>query len=300
MKLASYIHGERESFGIVARSGIVDLAKRVGGEAGSLRELLDRGLLDRARAFAETEADIALDEVRFLPPIPRPGKTVCVGVNYRSRPSEYGRSEAPPYPSLFMRAAAAQTGHLQPLIKPPETEQFDFEGEIALVIGRTGRRIPEDRAMEHIAGYACFNEGSARDWMKHGVYNVTAGKNFDGSGSFGPWMVTADEIEDPAAMRICTRVNGATVQDDTTASLIAPFERLIAYISTVMTLDPGDIIATGTPSGVGGKRQPPVWLKHGDVVEIDVSSESAAFGLNRSRHAPRRAAGPHPHARMTR
>ena len=270
MKLASYVHDSRASFGVLAGGGILDLGSRL-LKFGSLADLIGGDRMEQVRDMLSLAPDLALDDVIFLPPIPRPGKTICVGINYRARPEEYGRSEAPPYPSLFMRAAAAQTGHLQPLMRPPESEQFDFEGEIALVIGRPGRRISEAGALDHVAGYSCFNEGSLRDWMKHGVYNVTAGKNFDASGSFGPWLATPDEIPDPAAMRIQTRVNGVTVQDDSTASLIASFERLISYISSVMTLEPGDVIATGTPAGVGGKRQPPEWLVAGDVVEIEVA-----------------------------
>ena len=206
-----------------------------------------------------------------MPPVLRPQKIICVGINYRSRPEEYGKAEEPPYPSLFYRNTRAQVGHGGVLLRPPESEQFDYEGEIALIIGRGGRRIAEADALAHIAGYACFNEGSVRDWMRHGQYNVTAGKNFEASGSFGPWMTTADEIADPHAMRLTTRVNGAVVQNDTTASMMFPFETLIAYISTFTTLDPGDVVVTGTPAGSGAKQVPPRWLRAGDVLEIEVS-----------------------------
>lgn len=272
MKLASYLRQGHESFGAVLDGGLLDLAGRLGPQVGSLVDLLSEARLAQVRELAAGAApDLALDDVTLLPPVVRPGKTVCVGVNYRSRPEEYGRASEPPYPSLFFRNAAAQVGHLQPLRRPPESVQFDYEGEIALVIGRGGRRIAERDALAHIGGYACFNDGSVRDWMKHGVFNVTAGKNFDASGAFGPWLATPDEVGDPGTMRIRTRVNGDTVQDDTTANLIAPFQRLIAYISTFMTLEPGDVISTGTPAGVGGKKEPPVWLKPGDVVDVEVA-----------------------------
>jgi 5-carboxymethyl-2-hydroxymuconate isomerase len=271
MKLASYLIDGRSSFGLAVDGGIFDLGSRVADRHDSLLARLQNGRLDELRAFAShARAEIALDAVTFLPPIPRPGKTLCVGINYRSRPGEFDQAAEPAYPSLFMRAATAQAGHLQPILRPPESEQLDYEGEIALIIGRRGRRIAEAEAMGYIAGYACYNEGSIRDWMKHGVYNVTAGKNFDASGSFGPWMATPDEIADPADMRISTRVNSVTVQDDSTANMIAPFTRLISYISTFTTLEPGDVIVTGTPAGSGSKMKPPRWLKPGDVLEVEV------------------------------
>jgi 5-carboxymethyl-2-hydroxymuconate isomerase len=271
MKIASYIAHGRESFGLVLDDGILDLRSRL-EPIGSVLELLQRGALDKASAIAAgAKADLALADVELLPPVPRPGKILCVGINYRSRPGEFQKAEEPKYPSLFMRGPTAQVGHLQPLLLPPESEQLDYEGEIALIIGRKGRRIAEADALSHVAGFACFNEASIRDWMKHGVYNVTAGKNWDASGGFGPWLATPDEVGDPGAIRISTRVNGETVQDDNTANMIAPFQRLIAYISTFTTLEPGDVIATGTPAGTGSKMNPPRWLKAGDVVEVEVA-----------------------------
>jgi 2-keto-4-pentenoate hydratase/2-oxohepta-3-ene-1,7-dioic acid hydratase in catechol pathway len=272
MKLASYLVDGRASFGLALDDGLFDLGSRLPGRDDGLLARLQNGTLDALRAFeAEARPELPFDAVTFLPPVPRPGKTLCVGINYRSRPGEFDQAAEPKYPSLFMRAATAQSGHLQPILRPLESEQLDYEGEIALIIGRRGRRIAEADAMQYVAGYACYNEGSIRDWMKHGVYNVTAGKNFDASGSFGPWMATADAIADPTDMRITTRVNSVTVQDDSTANMIAPFTRLISYISTFTTLEPGDVIATGTPAGSGSKMKPPRWLKPGDVLEVEVA-----------------------------
>jgi 2-keto-4-pentenoate hydratase/2-oxohepta-3-ene-1,7-dioic acid hydratase in catechol pathway len=269
MRLASYRHEGADSFGLVLAGGLFDLKRRLSG-ASSLAELLCGPALAEARRLAaEAKAEIAFNNVRFLQPIVNPGKIVCVGINYASRPGEHA-TDRPKYPSLFMRTPLAQVGHGEKLMRPPESVQFDYEGEIAIVIGRRGRRIPKEEARSYIVGYSCFNEGSVRDWMKHGVYNVTAGKNFEGSGSFGPWVATPDEIRDPHDMRIVTRVNGEVRQNDTTANMIFNFEELIAYISTFVTLEPGDVIVTGTPTGAGVRFDPPIWLKAGDVLEVEV------------------------------
>ena len=267
MKLASYVHASRQSFGLVLESGLFDLQSRLG--EGDIVSALCGRIGEARRLAREAVGEIPFDAVRFLQPVPTPGKIVCVGINYASRPGEHDVGR-PAYPSLFMRTPRAQSAHEEPLMRPPESEQFDYEGEIAIVVGKRGRRIPKTHAMSYIAGYSCFNEGSVRDWMKHGVYNVTAGKNFERSGAFGPWIATPDEIRDPHDMRIVTRVNGEVRQDDTTANMIFPFEDLIAYISTYTTIDPGDVIVTGTPTGAGVRFDPPKWLKAGDVVEVEV------------------------------
>jgi len=286
MKIASYLSNSKESYGKVVDDCIHDLAGRLPGMP-SLLELLRQDGLAKARAMTpQSRGGIPLAEVRLLPPVVSPGKILCVGVNYRGRPAEFKTADEPKYPSLFMRARTAQVGHLQDIILPLESEQLDYEGEIALIIGKGGRRIAEADALSHVAGYACFNEASIRDWMKHGVYNVTAGKNWDASGGFGPWMVTADEVADPLNMRISTRVNGRTVQDDTTANMIAPFTRLIEYISTFTTLEPGDVIVTGTPAGTGSKMDPPRWLKAGDVVEVEVAGVGTLRNTVRAEVAP--------------
>ena len=270
MKLASYFHDGRESFGIALSDGLFDLGGRLAGKAANLAELLCGPALEDARLLsAGATAEIEFSHVRFLQPITKPGRIVCVGINYASRPGEH-QTDRPKYPSLFYRTPLAQVGHGENLMRPPESVQFDYEGEIAIVIGKRGRRIPAASARDYIAGYSCFNEGSVRDWMKHGVYNVTAGKNFEASGAFGPWIATPDEIRDPHDMAIRTRINGELRQNDTTANMIFKFEELIAYISTYTTLEPGDIIVTGTPVGAGVRFDPPIWLKAGDVVEIEV------------------------------
>jgi 2-keto-4-pentenoate hydratase/2-oxohepta-3-ene-1,7-dioic acid hydratase in catechol pathway len=212
---------------------------------------------------------VSLNDVRLLPPLTAPQKIWCIGVNYKERNEEYqDNSELPRYPSLFVRNVGSFVGHDDALIRPSVSEQLDYEGELVLVIGKAGRHIPRERAFEHIAGMMLANEGSVRDWLKHGKFNVTQGKNFDASGSLGPWIVTADECDPSAEHAIQTRVNGELRQNDTTARLMFPFDALIAYLSTFATLQPGDLILTGTPTGTGWRQDPPCSLKPGDVVEI--------------------------------
>jgi 2-keto-4-pentenoate hydratase/2-oxohepta-3-ene-1,7-dioic acid hydratase in catechol pathway len=212
----------------------------------------------------------ALGDVQLLPPLTNPEKIWCIGVNYAERNEEYrDNSDAPKYPSLFVRNLRSFVGHGEPLIRPTVSEQLDYEGEIVLVIGKAGRHIARERAYEHIAGMTLANEGTVRDWLRHGKFNVTQGKNFDASGSIGPWVVTADECDPRADHAIRTRVNGELRQDDTTARMMFPFDVLIAYLSTFATLQPGDLILTGTPTGAGVRLDPPRWLVPGDVVEIE-------------------------------
>jgi 2-keto-4-pentenoate hydratase/2-oxohepta-3-ene-1,7-dioic acid hydratase in catechol pathway len=203
--------------------------------------------------------------------VPDPEKIICIGINYGNRNEEYKDAEPPPkYPSVFMRTPGSLVGHGENIVRPPESEQLDYEGEIVLVIGKSGRRIATNDAWSHVAGLSLMNEGTVRDWLRHSKFNVTPGKNFERSGSFGPWMVTADEFRDGEELHLTTRVNGEVRQDDTTANLIFPFARLIAYLSSFMRLLPGDIIATGTPTGAGARFDPPKYLKTGDVVEVHV------------------------------
>jgi 5-carboxymethyl-2-hydroxymuconate isomerase len=217
--------------------------------------------------------------LNFAPFLPDPEKIICVGVNYRNRNEEYrDGSELPKYPSLFFRAPTSFAAHEAPLVRPSESSQLDYEGELAIVIGKGGRRIARERALSHIAGLTLLNEGTLRDWVRHAKFNVTQGKNFDSSGSIGPWMVTADEFDGFDAIPIETRVNGELRQEDTTASLIFDFAYLIAYISSFTTLKPGDLISTGTPPGAGARLDPPVYLKPGDVVEVS----SPAIGMLRN------------------
>jgi len=268
MKLLSFEAAGKQRFGAVAGDGIVDLA----GEFGSLREALAADAIGRLReSAAARKPELALAEVTFLPPVPFPGKIICVGVNYGNRNEEYkDGSAAPKYPSVFPRFPGSFVGHGAHLLRPPESHQLDYEGEIALVIGKAGRRIAEAAAERHIAGLTCMNEGTIRDWTRHGKFNVTQGKNWDASGAIGPWLVTADEFAGYDRLRVTTRVNGEVRQDDTTANLLFPFRYLIAYISTWTTLQPGDVIATGTPVGAGVRFDPPRFLAPGDVVEVEV------------------------------
>lgn len=204
----------------------------------------------------------------FLPPTQARGRIFCVGLNYARHIRESGR-EAPAHPSIFLRLDSSLVGHLQPIIRPSISEMFDFEGELAVIIGKPGHRIPVAKAYDHVAGYTCFAENSVRDWQKHGA-QVTAGKNFDASGSIGPWIATADEVGAPEALEIVTRLNGTEMQRDSVGTLIFPIPELIAYISSFCAILPGDVIATGTPDGVGSARKPPVWMRPGDLLEVEI------------------------------
>lgn len=271
MKLLSFEHRGRTGFGLLRGDGdIVDLA---GLGYDSLRAAIAaQALQELARRAQSLPATLRLADVKLLPPVPDPGKIICVGVNYGNRNEEYkDGSAAPAYPSVFPRFAGSFVGHGQAVLRPRESEQLDYEGEIAMVIGRRGRRIAAADAWSHIAGFTCANEGTVRDWVRHGKFNVTQGKNFESSGSMGPWMATADGFDPAAPMTVTTRVNGEQRQHDTTANLMFPFDELIRYISIWTTLEPGDVILTGTPVGAGVRFVPPRFLKPGDVVEVEVS-----------------------------
>jgi 2-keto-4-pentenoate hydratase/2-oxohepta-3-ene-1,7-dioic acid hydratase in catechol pathway len=286
MKLISFERSNgRHGFGVLADNGtgVIDLGERLGqGQqvADGLLDLLQCGRLEQARlvvqqvagrAAAASTGDIGLDELKFDCPIRRPEKIICIGVNYAERNEEYQDGSAvPAYPSVFLRFPRSFVGHLRPILRPPESVQLDYEGEIAIVIGKAGRRIAPAAALDHVAGLTCLNEGTVRDWVRHGKFNVTQGKNWDASGAIGPWLVTADEIGDMTALTVTTRVNGEVRQHDSTARLMFPFARLISYVSTWTTLVPGDVIATGTPTGAGARFNPPRFLTAGDVVEVEV------------------------------
>ncbi|OZI60025.1 fumarylacetoacetate hydrolase family protein [Bordetella genomosp. 11] len=270
MKLLSFEHRGRAGFGLLrGDADIVDLSGL--GHASLRAALAAQALPELARRAEGMHATLRLADVRLLPPIPSPEKIICVGVNYGKRNEEYKDGSAPPaYPSVFPRFPGSFVGHGQPLLRPAESEQLDYEGEIAIVIGKRGRRIAAAHAWSHVAGLTCANEGTVRDWLRHGKFNVTQGKNFDASGSMGPWMVTADAFDPAAPLTVTTRVNGEQRQHDTTANLMFPFAELIRYISIWTTLEPGDIISTGTPVGAGVRFDPPRFLKPGDVVEVEV------------------------------
>ena len=267
MRFCSFIHNGQPSWGLVTDEGIVDLGAR--GIAPTLRDFLALGELKAASALAGEKADFAFDAVEHAPVIPNPDKIICVGLNYHDHIQETGREETP-NPVLFARYSGSQIGHSQALLRPRESEQFDYEGELAVIIGKEGRRISEADALAHVAGYACYNDGSVRDWQKH-THQFMPGKTFASTGAFGPWMVTADEIPDPASLHLQTRLNGKVVQDTDLTLLIASVPRLIAYCSTILPLLPGDVIVSGTPGGVGARRNPPLWMRDGDVCEVEIS-----------------------------
>jgi len=270
MKLLSYSFGGASSWGAVAGNQVVDLQAASGGRFPTLRAALAALPLGEIEALVTASAPrVPLDAIGFLPVITDPGKILCVGLNYDAHRVEANRDRTAS-PTLFARFADSQVGHGQPMLVPPESTQFDYEGEIAIVIGRRGRRIAEADAWSHIAGYAPYNDGSIRDWQAH-TTQWTAGKNFSGTGAFGPWMVTRGEIADGARMELVTRLNGRELQRGNTDQLIFPIPRLLAYISSFTPLEPGDVIVTGTPSGVGFKRTPPVFMQPGDRVEVEVS-----------------------------
>ena len=271
MKFISFSNDGIQSFGAVIDDKVVDLGARHGGLPDLRQAIRTDRLGELATEAAAADTDFALQDIEFLPTIPNPEKVICIGVNYANRNAEYkDGSEAPKYPSVFMRTRESLTGHEQPLMDPPESDQLDYEGEIVIVIGKEGRRIAEENAHEHVAGLTIMNEGSLRDFLRHAKFNVTQGKNFERSGSLGPWMVTPDELDPMSEMRVLTRVNGEERQNDTTDNLMFPFRYLISYLSTFYRLKPGDIIATGTPNGAGARFDPPKYLRPGDIVEVEV------------------------------
>jgi 2-keto-4-pentenoate hydratase/2-oxohepta-3-ene-1,7-dioic acid hydratase in catechol pathway len=274
VKLARLDRSGQAIWAAVDDRGGVDLTPVLGPDPRSIRDhLLPDGLARLSEFACEADPDIAPDGLVFEACLPEPRKIVCVGVNYRNRNEEYrDGSELPKYPSLFFRSPTSFAAHDQPLVRPKESEQLDYEGEIVIVIGKGGRRIAREEAAGHIAGLSLMNEGTIRDWVRHAKFNVTQGKNFDRSGAIGPWIVTADEIGEFDSLKLETRVNGELRQDDSTANLIFPFDYLIEYVSSFMTLEPGDIISTGTPPGAGARFDPPIYLKPGDVVEVSSPS----------------------------
>ncbi len=280
MKLLSYSHPSIRTgisgFGAVAdAASIIDLTSRM-PDVRNLSDLIAQGRIDEARSIVEAASpdptiDLALADVTYERTLPSPGKIFCIGVNYGGRNAEYkDGQDAPTKPSVFVRFPSSFTGHEQSLIRPPESPQLDYEGEIVAVIGTGGRRIPRAEARHHIAGLTLGNEGTIRDWVRHAKFNVTQGKNWDSSGSIGPWMTTLDEIGDFEELHLTTQVNGELRQDDTPATMAYPIEFQIEYLSTFCTLEPGDIIFTGTPTGAGARFDPPRFLEPGNVVEVSV------------------------------
>ncbi len=277
MRFLSFTLGDVPSWGAATDQGIIDLGSRFGGD---LLGVLRRGELPAMQECAAgMAADLATEDVVFLPPVTRPENFACIGVIYAYRNIEYRDGSAvPERPSLFMRTIDSLAGHDQPLWRPPESAQLDYEGEIVMVVGQESHRISRERALDHIAGLTLMNEGTLRDWVRHAKFNVTQGKNFVRSGSIGPWLVSADEFSGYDRLEITTRVNGEHRQHDTTANLLFPFDYLVSYLSTFYILRPGDLIATGTPLGAGARFDPPRYLAPGDVVEV----ESPGIGLLRN------------------
>ena len=273
-RLATYSAGGETAYGAVTDRGIIDLSARFGKDYPTLREAIAAGGLQKLTdEAAKHSPDHALDAITWLPPIPAPEKIICIGVNYPDRNAEYkDGQDAPKYPSMFMRTPRSFVGHNTALVRPRASAQLDYEGELVLVIGKAGRHIPQSTALDHIAAITLCNEGTIRDWVRHAKFNVTQGKNFDATGSLGPWLVPYTGESQIADIRLTTRVNGEPRQDDRTGRLIFGFRYLINYISTFTTLVPGDVIVTGTPTGAGARFDPPRYLKPGDVVEVEADN----------------------------
>lgn len=267
MRLASYNLRGRPSFGAVVGDGIVDLRGRL-SRFSSLLEVFRAQALGEAKAASEgVRPDVRLAEVELLPPLLAPEKILCIGINYANRGQDYNVTNNPKYPSMFYRAPNSMVGSGQNLVRPKISEQLDYEGEFAIVIGRESKHVAKDKALETIAGVTLANEGTIRDWTRHGQFNVTQGKNFDATGGIGPWIETDLDLTKP--LHIVVRKNGEVTQDDTTASMIFSFADIIAYTTSFMTLKAGDVICTGTPIKKGPKADPPVWLKPGDTIEVE-------------------------------
>jgi 2-keto-4-pentenoate hydratase/2-oxohepta-3-ene-1,7-dioic acid hydratase in catechol pathway len=279
-RLATFTVDGTTRYGAVTDNGVVDLSARFGKTFPTLREVIANGaLMKLADNAAGRSADVALDAITWQPPIPAPEKIICIGVNYPDRNAEYkDGKDAPPYPSMFMRTPRSFVGHGTPLVRPKASQQLDYEGEVVIVIGKPGRHIAERDALDHIAAVTLCNEGTIRDWVRHAKFNVTQGKNFDATGSIGPWLVPFTDEGQIADIALETRVNGEVRQSDRTGRMIFSFRRIVNYISTFTTLVPGDVIVCGTPTGAGARFDPPVWLKPGDVVEI----EAEGIGLLRN------------------
>ena len=269
MKLATFTQAGEQSYGVVKNDTITDIGQVLGNTYPDLKSLIGRDYHKLIANSTDASPKIALSDVQLLPPITNPDKIICVGLNYESHRKETGRPEVG-FPTLFTRFANTQIGHGEAMWQPAESSNFDYEGELAVVIGQGGWKIPEDRALEHVAGYSCYNDGSVRDWQRH-TSQFTPGKNFRHTGPFGPWLITSDEIPDPSTLTLTTRLNGEVMQHATTDLLIFTIPVLINYISRFTRLEPGDVIVSGTPGGVGFKRDPQVFMGPGDVVEIEIS-----------------------------
>jgi 2-keto-4-pentenoate hydratase/2-oxohepta-3-ene-1,7-dioic acid hydratase in catechol pathway len=268
MKLASFTHAGRAGYGPVVDGGVVDATRHFGASCPTLRSALAAGMLPRLHDLAALPADHALADIAFAIPVPEPSKIICIGRNYRGHLSEAGM-KLPEKPSVFIRTLESFVSHDGAMVRPVASSDYDYEGELCVVIGTSGRHIARADALSHVAGYTCMNEACLRDFQFN--HSLTVGKNFYHSGSIGPWLVTSDEIPDPTKLMLRTRLNGVEVQHSGTDDLIFDIPEIIRYLSVLLPLNPGDIIATGTPEGVGFARIPPLWLKPGDEVEVEIS-----------------------------
>lgn len=267
MKLATVAIDGRTTWGLVEGETFRDVGVVLGARYADLKAAIAGGLAGVAEA-ASSASSVPVSRVSWLPVIPNPDKILCVGLNYETHRKETGRDEVE-HPTIFARYANSQTGHLKPIVRPRVSTQLDFEGELAVIIGKAGRYISRADAMSHVVGYSCYNDGSVRDFQRH-THQFTPGKNFPDTGAFGPWMMTPDELGPLGELRLQTRLNGEVVQDALIKQMIFDIPRQIEYCSTFTRLEPGDVIVSGTPGGVGSRRQPPLWMKAGDVVEIEV------------------------------
>jgi 2-keto-4-pentenoate hydratase/2-oxohepta-3-ene-1,7-dioic acid hydratase in catechol pathway len=268
MKLLSFKTAQGASYGAVTAKGIVDLKRYLGNQYPDLKSIIVDNAFAKIAPHLDAAADYQQSDITFLPVIPNPNRILCVGLNYQDHVVETGRDNTE-QPAIFIRFAESQLGHKQPMLRPRESKNLDFEAEIAVIIGKSGRRIPQKDAWSYVAGYSCYNDGSVRDWQRHTI-QWTAGKNFAHTGGFGPWMVTADEIPPNTKMTLSCRLNGETMQKATTEQMIFKIPKIIEYCSAWTTLEAGDVLVTGTPGGVGARRNPPVWMKPGDKVEIEI------------------------------
>lgn len=270
MKLASFTHAGQPSYGLVQEGSYLQPPAEFLSRHPDLASVLRAQALDGlAQALQQGGVSIAATQTRALPVIPAPGKIICVGLNYKTHVAETKRADSD-YPSLFLRFNDSLAADGDEVLRPAFSERFDWEGELAFVIGKGGRHIAPEDAFEHIAGYACFNDVSVRDWQRH-THQFTPGKNFPGTAPFGPWLVTRDEIADVRSLSLQTRLNGSVVQQASLSDLIFDIPTIVAYVSRFTPLSPGDVIATGTPGGVGDRREPPLYMKHGDVVEVEIT-----------------------------
>jgi 2-keto-4-pentenoate hydratase/2-oxohepta-3-ene-1,7-dioic acid hydratase in catechol pathway len=267
MKLSTVSIGRRATWGLVEHQTFYDVGGRLVNRYPDLKAAIASGLAGVAEAKTDAEAT-PLDQLTWMPVIPNPEKIICIGLNYETHRKETGRAEVE-HPTIFARYANSQTGHLAPIVRPRVSAELDFEGELAVIIGEAGRYISRTTAMKHVAGYACYNDASVRDFQRH-THQFTPGKNFPGTGAFGPWMMTPDELGELGPLRLRTRLNGEIVQDARFDQMIFDIAQQIEYCSAFTRLEPGDVIVSGTPGGVGAKRIPPLWMKPGDLVEVEI------------------------------